>query len=222
MRFFDTKLAVFRGIGNENLLYIALFATFANKKYQKSMKDCKGNHLLRLFSHCPKCGAGTFVEDTEKSKRCEACGFVYFMNPSASTVAIIVDDQDRLLAVRRSKEPAKGTLDLPGGFCDCYETGEEGVRREVMEETGLTVNTARYLFSLPNMYHFGGMDIPTLDLFFLCKVQRTEGATAMDDAGEVLWLPWEDVRAEDFGLKSISLGVSRLLQMHASEPATFR
>ena len=72
------------------------------------------------------------------------------------------------------------------------------------------------------MYHFGGMDIPTLDLFFLCKVQRTEGATAMDDAGEVLWLPWEDVRAEDFGLKSISLGVSRLLQMHASEPATFR
>ena len=176
------------------------------------------NHLLQLFSFCPKCGAKAFREDTEKSKRCEACGFVYFMNPSASTVAVIVDDQDRLLVVRRGKEPAKGTLDLPGGFCDCYETGEEGVRREVMEETGLSVIESRYLFSLPNMYHFGGLDIPTLDLFFLCKVASTEGATAMDDAGEVLWLPWQEVKAEDFGLKSISQGVSRLLEMRVLNP----
>jgi len=179
-------------------------------------------HLLHIFDYCPKCGAKAFTEDTEKSKRCEACGFTYFMNPSASTVAVIVDETDRLLVVRRSKEPAKGTLDLPGGFCDCYETGEEGVKREIKEETGLIVVESRYLFSLPNMYHFGGLNIPTLDLFFLCKVAKTEGATAMDDAGEVLWLPWEEVKAADFGLKSISQGVSRLLQMHASSPATFR
>lgn len=180
------------------------------------------NHLLHIFDYCPKCGAKAFREDTEKSKRCEKCGFVYFMNPSASTVAVIVDDQDRLLVVRRSKQPAKGTLDLPGGFCDCYETGEEGVRREVMEETGLSVTESRYLFSLPNMYRYSGLDIPTLDLFFLCKVERTEGATAMDDAGEVLWLPWQEVRAEDFGLKSISLGVSRLLEMFAAAKASVR
>lgn len=176
----------------------------------------EGTHLLRLFSHCPKCGAKAFVEDTEKSKRCEACDFVYYMNPSAATVAIIIDDLDRLLTVRRSKEPAKGTLDLPGGFCDCYETGEEGVKREVLEETGLSVVEARYLFSLPNMYRYSGLDIPTLDMFFLCKVEETAGATAMDDAAEVLWLPWEKVKPEDFGLKSISLGVSRLLELQAA------
>lgn len=177
------------------------------------MANEERKHLLHLFSCCPKCGSGRFVEDTEKSRRCEDCGFEYFMNPSASTVAVIVDEMDRLLVVRRSKEPAKGTLDLPGGFCDCYETGEEGVRREVMEETGLEVIETKYLFSLPNMYHYSGLDIPTLDLFFLCKVKETTGAKAMDDAGEVLWLPWQDVNAADFGLKSISLGVARLLQM---------
>ncbi len=69
------------------------------------------------------------------------------------------------------------------------------------------------------MYHFGGLDIPTLDLFFLCKVKETTGATAMDDAAEVLWLPWEEVRPEDFGLKSISLGVARLLELQAASQA---
>jgi len=179
-------------------------------------------HLLQHFVFCPKCGAKGFHEDTEKSKRCENCGFVYFMNPSSSTVAVIVDEQNRLLVVRRSKEPAKGTLDLPGGFCDCYETAEEGVCREVMEETGLSVTETNYLFSLPNMYCYSGLDIPTLDLFFLCRVANTKGAKAMDDAAEVLWLPWEEVRPEDFGLKSISLGVERLLQMFASGRANVR
>ncbi len=183
--------------------------------------DNRQKHLLSLFEHCPKCGKA-FNEDTEKSKRCEACGFVYYMNPSASTVAVIVDARNRLLVVRRSKEPAKGTLDLPGGFCDCFETAEEGVAREVLEETGLSVTESRYLFSLPNMYRYSGLDIPTLDLFFLCKVADTRGATAMDDAGEVLWLPWQEVKAEDFGLKSISLGVARLLEMFASAKANVR
>ena len=95
------------------------------------MANEERKHLLHLFSCCPKCGSKRFVENTEKSKRCEDCGFEYFMNPSASTVAVIVDEMDRLLVVRRSKEPAKGTLDLPGGFCDCYETGEEGHRDKI-------------------------------------------------------------------------------------------
>ena len=91
-----------------------------------------------------------------------------------------------------------------------------------MEETSLEVIESRYLFSIPNMYRYSGLDIPTLDLFFLCKVASTKGAKAMDDAGEVLWLPWQKVKAEDFGLKSISLGVSRLIEKFASAKANGR
>ena len=173
-------------------------------------------HPLEKFRFCPLCGSERFVENNFKSKRCEACGFTYYFNPSSSTVAVIMNEKNELLAVRRAKEPAKGTLDLPGGFCDCYETGEEGVRREVMEETGLSVDSMKFLFSIPNIYPYGGLDIHTIDLFFLCTVKDTRGATAMDDAGEILWLPWEEVRPGDFGLKSISRGVERLLKMHAS------
>lgn len=122
-------------------------------------------HPLAKFSFCPVCGSKLWVVNNFKSKRCESCGFVYYGNPSAANVALILNEHDELLVVRRKKEPAKGTLDLPGGFTDMDETGEEGVIREVLEETGLHVTRADYLFSIPNLYRYSDMDIHTLDMF---------------------------------------------------------
>ena len=56
------------------------------------------------------------------------------MNPSAANVAIIKNSEGEILVTLRKQEPAKGTLDLPGGFTEIGETSEEGVKREVMEE----------------------------------------------------------------------------------------
>lgn len=84
-------------------------------------------HPLELFKYCPKCGSPHFEVNNEKSKRCADCGFVYYFNSSAATVAFILNDKNELLVCRRGKEPAKGTLVLSGGFIDMYETGEEGV-----------------------------------------------------------------------------------------------
>lgn len=113
-------------------------------------------HPLELFKYCPKCGSSHFIVHNAKSKHCEDCGFTYYFNPSAATVAFIVNRKGELLVCRRAKEPAKDTLDLPGGFIDMFETGEEGVAREVREETGLTVTEAVYQFSLPNTYLYSG------------------------------------------------------------------
>lgn len=165
-----------------------------------------------LFKYCPRCGSSQFIRNNAKSKHCEACGFTYYINPSAATVAVIVNDRHELLTVRRAKAPALGTLDLPGGFSDMGETSEEGVRREVLEETGLQVTNVEFLFSLPNDYCYSDLNIPTLDMFYLCQVASCEGAHGMDDAAEVLWIPLTEVKPEEFGLTSIRRGITRLLQ----------
>lgn len=171
-------------------------------------------HPLHLFSFCPKCGSGNFVENDAKSKRCGECGFIYYFNPLAATVGIITNDKGEILVATRSKEPAKGTLDLPGGFCDSYETAEEGVTREVLEETGLKVTGIQYLFTIPNRYNYSGMELHTMDMFFKCKVDDSCILAANDDVADLHWIRIDELNSEDFGLQSIRKSIGMFKEMY--------
>ena len=168
--------------------------------------------LLEKFGYCPVCGSSHFAQASPKSKRCGNCGFEYFMNPAAAVVAFITNGRGELLVERRKMEPAKGTLDLPGGFADVLETAEESVAREVMEETGLRVAEARYLFSLPNVYRYSGLDVQALDMFFDCKVEDCSALKAGDDAAECFWVALGDIHTEQFGLRSVRQGLYQYLE----------
>lgn len=168
-------------------------------------------HPLDKFAYCPVCGAKTFLQHNEKAKKCAACGFVYYFNPSAAVACFIRNKKGELLLVRRAKEPAKGTLDLPGGFVDLHETAEDAACREVKEETGLTITNCKYLFSLPNIYPYCGFDVHTVDMFFECHVDNFELAFAEDDAAEIIILSPEKLNPDDFGLCSIKKGVDRYI-----------
>lgn len=168
-------------------------------------------HPLEIFQYCPVCGQKTFVETNEKAKRCVSCGFVYYFNPSAAVACFIKNEKGELLVVRRGKEPAENTLDLPGGFTDMYETGEDSARREVKEETNLDVTEWHYLFSIPNIYPYSGLNVHTLDLFYEGTIADFSQAEANDDAGEILVLRPEDIDPEEFGLESVRKAVARYL-----------
>lgn len=168
-------------------------------------------HPLHLFKYCPKCGSPRFEEHNFKSKKCADCGFVYYFNSSAATVAFILNSSNELLVCRRAKEPAKGTLDLSGGFIDMFETAEEGVAREVKEETGLDVVRAEYLFSYPNTYLYSGFLVHTMDMFFLCRVENDSVLEAMDDVAETFWMPLNKINSQEFGLDSVRKGVERFI-----------
>ena len=178
----------------------------------EEMKECQQQHPLNTFVYCPVCGSAHFVVNNFKSKKCQDCGFTYYANPCSATAAFIINDKNEMLVVRRAKEPAKGTLDLPGGFVDTGETVEEGMRREIREETGLEVADIQYLFSSPNVYMYSGMGVHTLDMDFLVRVHSDSFAvTAADDAAEAFWIPVNEVNPAEFGLTSIRNAVIRFL-----------
>jgi len=160
-------------------------------------------HPLHQFKYCPKCGSDKFIENNFKSKRCENCGFIYYFNSCSSTIALIINSNEELLVATRAKEPVKGTLDLPGGFVDMYETGEEAVTREVKEETNLDVTEVKYLYSTINIYTYSGFDVHTLDLVYLCKVNNTENIKAEDDVSELRFIKIKDLNPDLFGLESV-------------------
>ena len=53
--------------------------------------------------------------------------------------AVIWNDRGEILLIRRAKAPRKGEWSLPGGKVEFGETLIEAVRREALEETGLTI-----------------------------------------------------------------------------------
>jgi len=169
-------------------------------------------HFSLLFTHCPVCGSAKFVQNNQKSKRCESCGFVFYMNASAAVAAFIVNNTGDLLVCRRGKEPEKGTLDLPGGFVDDNESAEQAVIREIEEELQAKVTESRYLFSLPNRYKYSGLMIPTLDMFFACKLEDITNLKPSDDVADCFFVPLNELKPELFGLESIKKAVGMFLR----------
>lgn len=169
-------------------------------------------HPLSLFKYCPICGSHQFVENNEKSKRCSDCHFVYYFNPSAAAVAVIENDKGEILVARRAKEPAKGTLDLPGGFADLHETIEESLLREVKEETNLDVETFEFLFSIPNLYIYSGLEVHTMDMFFRCKVSNTNTLKAQDDVEDLFFIDIKNLNPSEFGMLSVRKGIEMIVK----------
>lgn len=95
------------------------------------------------FRFCPQCAtplvAREALEDggPKTRLRCPACGYIHWNNPTPVLAAIVELDGKVLLA--RNAAWAQRMFALITGFMEAGETPEEGICREVAEETGLVV-----------------------------------------------------------------------------------
>lgn len=170
-------------------------------------------HPLDIFHFCPKCGSNQFNVHSPTSKKCDICGFEYFKNPVIGAAAVVFDNKDRLLCIRRAKNPGKGTLALPGGFVDNGETIEQAAVREAKEETGIDVKLTGLIANIPNTYIYSGMEQYPLDFFFGAEITDLSCMRPQEgEAGEILFIPREQINPKDFGMLSTQIFLKNLLK----------
>ncbi|MGP3697811.1 NAD(+) diphosphatase [Rhodobacter sp. NSM] len=101
----------------------------------------------RSHRFCSACGAPSAPSEGGWHRRCTACGAQHF--PRTDPVVIMLITHGNRALVGRSPGWPEGMYSCLAGFVEPGETIEAAVRREVMEEAGVTVGAVRYLASQP-------------------------------------------------------------------------
>jgi len=137
--------------------------------------------------YCWSCGtpATQRVIDGRERKVCPGCQTVLYENPAPTTAALVLNSQRELLLVRRAVEPSEGEWCLPGGFMELGETPEQGVLRELKEETNLEGIVSDLIGLSPSLHGYWG-DVVVIGY----HVQVNGGTPAPgDDAREARYFP---------------------------------
>lgn len=118
----------------------------------------------------------------------------------------VVVHEHKVLLVRRAHPPMQGDWSIPGGALEVGETLVEALRRELLEETGLTVTPVGVLEVLDRIvrdeqgrtrFHYVLID-------YLCHTEEAV-ACAASDATDCCWVSPEELAA--YGLRPDTLRV---------------
>jgi 8-oxo-dGTP diphosphatase len=116
--------------------------------------------------------------------------------PGAPVVGVggVVIRDGRALLIKRGSAPLKDQWSIPGGTLELGESIQEGVRRELLEETGIEVRVGELIEVFDRIfrddegkiqYHFVIVD-------YLCEAISGE-ARAASDVTDVAWVNEEDL-----------------------------
>ena len=152
--------------------------------------------VLHRWRYCPRCAAALDRTHAPARVECPACGFVWHANSSPCVGAILEDADGRVLLARRAVEPYRGMWDALGGYLEEGEHPLDGLRRELLEETGLTVEPIEFLGAFMDRYGDAEDANATLNLFWTARVVSGDPRPD-DDVAELRWFAADELPPDD-------------------------
>lgn len=124
-----------------------------------------------------------------------------------SVVAVIIDEQERVLLTRRSIPPFKDMWVMPGGKIDLGEPIATALRREVDEEVGLDIEVGSLIDVFEHVTP-GEENCHYIILFYRCRPVHYDLSHNPDEVSEAVWVARGDLARYDMpeGTRSI-LGI---------------
>lgn len=116
-----------------------------------------------------------------------------YPHPAVTTDCVVFGYDGRqlkVLLIERGNEPDKGKWAFPGGFLNIDEPADEGARRELEEETGLTVNDIRQFHTFANPKRDPRERVISIAYYAIVKIQDVKGG---DDAAKAAWFNIDDM-----------------------------
>ena len=103
---------------------------------------------IRENKYCGSCGKEMTFSNNERALVCKACGHIVYPRLNPAVIVGILNKKNQLLVTKYTNRPYTHYA-LVAGYAEIGETIEECVKREVKEETGLSVSNLRYVTSQP-------------------------------------------------------------------------
>ncbi|QZD91110.1 NAD(+) diphosphatase [Qipengyuania aurantiaca] len=155
----------------------------------RSIVDWHARHRF-----CAECGGDTKLAKGGWQRDCTSCGASHF--PRTDPVAITLVEHDGKLMLGRGKGWPEGRFSALAGFVEPGESIEEGVAREVFEESGVRIRDVSYVASQP-------WPFPS-QLMIGCHAYADDEEVTMDETemAEILWFTREDIEAAFAGAPS--------------------
>jgi NAD+ diphosphatase len=148
----------------------------------RSLIDWHARHRF-----CAQCGSPTRVVAAGWVRRCPECKASHYPRSDPVTIMLAVRGDYGLLGRGRRRPGAR--FSCLAGFMEPGETLEEGVRREVHEESGIRVGRVKYLACQPWPFP------SSLMMGFLCEALSEEITVDLEELAEARWFHREEIRA---------------------------
>jgi mutator protein MutT len=141
-------------------------------------------------------------------------------HPDRPIVAVgaVILDGDRVLLIQRGREPMKGAWSLPGGAVEVGETLDAALAREVLEETGLSVEVGPVVEVLDRVQFDadGRVEYHYVIIDYLCRVFAGSAASG-SDARDVRWVRVDDLDELRVTAKAIAV-IQKALERAREKP----